>query len=321
MSGKKRNKFSNVWKNRARRAALWGAVLIGPLAAAVSASPIEVTAARQDEEGPPSLRISFDFPARHFVYAGFSVADGKERPLTPLHVPEPDRHAPMDLAASYTTPFCAWYTLPEDGIAVVSFQGCSDSMCFLPESKRFRVEGPTATQTAQEEQPERTAAADSWQDRLARRGAQRLLSGYADADDFLRFLHDAPEPLRTPSAWRQFLDDPTAFQRQHGLGLSLLLTFLGGFLLNLTPCVLPMIPVNLLLIGAGASSQRSRASRVAAGSVYGLGMALAYGALGLVVVLSGTVFGALNASPWFNAAIALLFAGLALAMFDVWQLD
>jgi thiol:disulfide interchange protein len=50
-------------------------------------------------------------------------------------------------------------------------------------------------------------------------------------------------------------------------------------------------------------------------------MALVYGALGLVVVLSGKVFGAINSSPVFNGAIAVLFVALALAMFDVWQLD
>ncbi len=50
-------------------------------------------------------------------------------------------------------------------------------------------------------------------------------------------------------------------------------------------------------------------------------MALVYGALGLVVVLTGSVFGAINSSPVFNGAIAVLFAALALAMFDVWQLD
>ena len=49
--------------------------------------------------------------------------------------------------------------------------------------------------------------------------------------------------------------------------------------------------------------------------------ALVYGALGLLVVLTGSVFGALHASPIFTGAIAVLFFVLALAMFDVWQLD
>jgi thiol:disulfide interchange protein len=107
---------------------------------------------------------------------------------------------------------------------------------------------------------------------------------------------------------------------RHGVGLSILLILLGGVLLNLTPCVLPMIPINLAIIGA-SGADTSRAVRFSLGLVYGLGMALVYGALGLLVVLTGSVFGALHASPIFTGAIAVLFFVLALAMFDVWQLD
>jgi thiol:disulfide interchange protein len=50
-------------------------------------------------------------------------------------------------------------------------------------------------------------------------------------------------------------------------------------------------------------------------------MALVYGVLGLVVVLTAGTFGTINASPWFNAAIAVLFVFLGLAMFDVFEID
>ena len=47
------------------------------------------------------------------------------------------------------------------------------------------------------------------------------------------------------------------------------------------------------------------------GSVYGLGMALAYGALGVIVIVTARSFGTLNSSPWFNLGIAVLFVLLA----------
>jgi thiol:disulfide interchange protein len=50
-------------------------------------------------------------------------------------------------------------------------------------------------------------------------------------------------------------------------------------------------------------------------------MAMAYGTLGLVVVLTGSKFGTLNSSPWFNLAIAVVFAVLCLAMFDKLSID
>lgn len=105
-----------------------------------------------------------------------------------------------------------------------------------------------------------------------------------------------------------------------GALLGILGILVGGFLLNLTPCVLPMVPVNLAIIGAGARAG-SRARGFLLGGAYGLAMAVVYGGLGLLVVLTGATFGTLNASPWFNAAIAALFVVLGLAMFDLIPID
>ena len=57
------------------------------------------------------------------------------------------------------------------------------------------------------------------------------------------------------------------------------------------------------------------------GASYGAAMAVVYGVLGLVVILTAGTFGTINASPWFNAGIALLFVVLGLAMFDVLVID
>ena len=98
------------------------------------------------------------------------------------------------------------------------------------------------------------------------------------------------------------------------------LIVLGGVALNLTPCILPMIPINLAIIGAGAQAG-SKKRGFALGATYAAGMAIAYGVLGLVVVLTGSKFGTLNSSPWFNLAIASVFLFLALAMFDIVSVD
>ena len=100
----------------------------------------------------------------------------------------------------------------------------------------------------------------------------------------------------------------------------LLLVLVGGLALNLTPCVLPMIPINLAIIGAGAQAG-SRKRGFLLGLAYGAAMALVYGVLGLVVVLTASSFGTINASPWFNLGIAVLFVVLGLAMFDVVNID
>ncbi|GMU91320.1 MAG: hypothetical protein AMXMBFR4_03780 [Candidatus Hydrogenedentota bacterium] len=107
-----------------------------------------------------------------------------------------------------------------------------------------------------------------------------------------------------------------------GLGLPVViaLTLIGGVALNLTPCVLPLIPINLAIIGAGAKAG-SRSRGFLRGGLYGAGMAFVYGLLGVVTVLGAASFGAINSQWWFNASIAVVFVILALAMFDVILID
>jgi cytochrome c biogenesis protein CcdA/thiol-disulfide isomerase/thioredoxin len=133
--------------------------------------------------------------------------------------------------------------------------------------------------------------------------------GYLDADAFLQFIADAEAGV-TRAGW---------FEGRGPLAI-LALVLLGGLALNLTPCVLPMIPINLAIIGAGARAGSRRRGFIL-GASYGAAMTMVYGAIGLVVILTAGTFGAINASPWFNLGIAVVFVLLGLAMFDVLVLD
>jgi len=133
--------------------------------------------------------------------------------------------------------------------------------------------------------------------------------GYLGTADFLQFIRDAEQGVV-----RKGLFDG------RGPIAILLIVLAGGLLLNLTPCVLPMIPINLAIIGAGTQAG-SRRRGLLLGSTYGAAMAIVYGVLGLIVILTAGTFGTINASPWFNAAIAILFVMLGLAMFDVITID
>ena len=143
-------------------------------------------------------------------------------------------------------------------------------------------------------------------DRFTVRGTT---GGYLGREDFLQFVRDAESGVAAAGL----------FDGRGPLAI-LLIVLIGGLALNLTPCVLPMIPINLAIIGAGASAQ-SRQRGFLLGSTYGGAMALVYGVLGLVVILTAGTFGTINASPWFNLAIAIVFVVLALGMFDVIPID
>lgn len=133
----------------------------------------------------------------------------------------------------------------------------------------------------------------------------RTESGYLGAPEFIRFLKGEKRDLFLSFTGKSFL-------------VIMLLTFLGGIALNLTPCVLPMIPVNLAIIGAKTGS---RASCVLRGVIYGGGIALAYGILGVLAVLTGAGFGSVDSTWWFNTLVALLFIALGLSLFDLFTLD
>jgi thiol:disulfide interchange protein DsbD len=133
--------------------------------------------------------------------------------------------------------------------------------------------------------------------------------GYMGASKFLTFIKDAESGIKKRGV----------FEGRGPLAI-LAIVFLGGIALNLTPCVLPMIPINLAIIGAGAQAGR-RSRGLLLGAAYGGAMAVVYGVLGLIVILTAGTFGTLNASAWFNLGIAVLFVALALAMFDVIVVD
>jgi thiol:disulfide interchange protein len=133
--------------------------------------------------------------------------------------------------------------------------------------------------------------------------------GYMNSAAFLTFVQNAEQGVKE-KGW---------FEGRGPLAI-LLLVLVGGLALNLTPCVLPMIPINLAIIGAGSKAE-SRSRGFVLGGVYGAAMAAVYGILGVVVILTAGTFGTINASPWFNVAIAVVFVALALAMFDVFEID
>lgn len=163
---------------------------------------------------------------------------------------------------------------------------CADGLC-------RRIDAPSDEASAEPAEP--TASAGNAARGEGRRPA-RLAQGYMDADAFLAFLRgDAASSAPLPAS----------------PALLLLALLVAGVAMNLTPCVLPMVPVNLIVIGR--SPQR--------GLLYGLGIALAYGTLGVLAAVGGLAFGTIQSHPLFNAFVALVFVALGLSLCGVFALD
>lgn len=128
-------------------------------------------------------------------------------------------------------------------------------------------------------------------------GDVRLAMGYMKPEAMTAFLRNQPSGADA--------------LENHALIVVLLLILAGGLLANLTPCVLPLVPVNLVLVGRGWRR----------GAAYGLGIAIAYGMLGVAAAFGGMAFGTIQSSPWFSLLVAIVFTVLGLAMSEVFFID
>jgi thiol:disulfide interchange protein DsbD len=97
---------------------------------------------------------------------------------------------------------------------------------------------------------------------------------------------------------------------------ALVAVYAGGVLTSLTPCLYPMIPVTVSIVGGSAGAAR-RSSRMSLAATYVLGLASAYAGLGLIAGLTGTLFGAISTNPWLLFAMANVMLVSAGAMADV----
>lgn len=97
------------------------------------------------------------------------------------------------------------------------------------------------------------------------------------------------------------------------------LIFVFGFLTSLTPCVYPLIPITLAVIGARAS-QSSRSQAFALSLVYVLGISVTYSLLGVIAAKTGALFGqALSYQP-IVMAFVVLFVLMALSIYGYFEI-
>ncbi|OIP88643.1 MAG: hypothetical protein AUK55_15805 [Syntrophobacteraceae bacterium CG2_30_61_12] len=97
--------------------------------------------------------------------------------------------------------------------------------------------------------------------------------------------------------------------------LALALAFGAGVLTGFTPCAYPMLPITVAFIGSKAQGSRARGFLLS--SIYVLGMAIVYSALGAIAALSGKLFGALTVNPWVYLFVGNVCVLFALVMLEV----
>lgn len=178
------------------------------------------------------------------------------------------------------------------------YQGCNDQTCMPPETETVNlvldVKGGSEASL-----PNETIQADTV------KPAQSLTT-FDQANDEQQAVKE--ESKTDP--------DVSSFENR-GLFLSLLIVFLGGLALNLTPCVYPLIPITIGYFGGQTEGRTSKLFML--GLFYVLGLALTYSTVGVITALSGAMFGALLQQPIVIVFICLIFIALALSMFGVYE--
>ncbi len=292
----------------------------------LGAEPFTVTAERIRNGTDSVVAVRLTVENGNYIYAESLKVTPQDDAvkLTPLTLPEPEKKLDKFTEKEekvYTKNVTFTYKLigsVDKAIDItVDYQGCGADMCYMPQSKKITLTpdtgdtGPADTSTAA--RVKTRSPETEWENEVQKFVEAARTSGYMDADTFTSFIESA-------ESGKPAEETPLEDLEKKGVLLTILIILLGGLALNLTPCVLPLIPINLAIIGAGTQA-KSRKHGFIAGAVYGLGIAIAYGGLGLFVVFTGSTFGALNASPVFNFAIAVIFLILTLATFDVFSID
>jgi len=200
----------------------------------------------------------------------------------------------------------------------VSYQACDDATCLLPESVALTVSvaidsaaPAAATTTGLFAGFDRALLQTAWD------GGTTPPSGTPGEPV-------TPDPAgaaaEAPSAGQSFFGVPLPGGGALGLALLALLGAVGGLVLNLTPCVLPVIPIKVLTLSRHAGESRVRALML--GLWMALGVIAFWASLAVpVLTLQGftdpsRIFGIW----WLTTGIGLVIALMSLGLMGLFQI-
>lgn len=176
----------------------------------------------------------------------------------------------------------------------VDYQACNDSQCFFPEQVLLAESIPTAVD-GQPPQNINASLFESYRELIDKKAA-----------DQVRF---------DMFGWNFSLDASSIL----GWGLLLVTAAFGGFLLNFTPCVLPLIPIKMMSLSNVAENRRKC---VSLGSFTFLGIFSFWIVLGAAIILVGgfTATSQLFQYPAFTIIIGIILVVMSAGMIDIFTI-
>jgi len=185
----------------------------------------------------------------------------------------------------------------------VQYQGCTEGeggSCFPPSTRTLKVKATDLlVGTSQAELPT---------------GPDWAIPGSVQTPEHGKA--EVSQDIQGPSITAVSVAKETA--PDHGILLGLLLVFLAGIAASFTPCVYPMIPITMAIIGAKGGG---RIKGLLLSLVLVLGMAVTYTVLGVAAARSGATFGAFAQKPAFLIPVSILFAVFSLSLFGAFEMN
>ncbi len=273
-----------------------------PFADAGSAAPVRspftaTLAVPADTLSPgtiATLRVQVHVPAGHYIYDERTTLEVLAVPgveLAGTDRPHPETKMDPFLEAEvqvfkHDTEFAARLRVQQSASVRLVFgtQGCSSKFCYFPQS-------------------------DTLVARLTVLGSQ--------GGDLVRGTAVAATPAAPagPTTPEKRLREAAS----RGLFWLFLLAFTAGILTSFTPCVYPMIPITIGIIGARSAGKRSKGFTLSL--LYVLGIAVTYSALGTSAALTGSLFGSVLQNKFVVMGVAGIFIVMAMSLFGAFEMQ
>ncbi|MGD1916068.1 MAG: cytochrome c biogenesis protein CcdA [Phycisphaerales bacterium] len=208
---------------------------------------------------------------------------------------------------------------------VVSYQVCDETLCYAPEDTdafaslpAFGEGAAPAIASGVESSTidnaiavavtwdgagtsDEPVASDAGSDEPA--GASGSPAASAEVDTRNKFLGFIPVPSPDSAG---------------GIAVVVLMGIVGGFVLNLTPCVLPVIPIKVMTLSQHAGSP---GKTLMLGIWMALGVIAFWMGLGIPAALLGTVVGAIFGVWWFTAGVGVIIAIMSLGLMGLFTIQ
>jgi len=188
---------------------------------------------------------------------------------------------------------------PKDSLKI-SVQACSVSMCLMPADLTLPLM-PGASSSLLESSSPMTASPS-----FSPATVEPINQDQGVSTSFVDLRTPISDQVQDALLSKSFLIFP--------------LLFLAGLLMNLTPCVYPMIPITLsVMTHYGQNTDPSAKGKKIFPLIYVTGMVITYALLGVIAGMTGHLFGSQLANPVFAVVMACVMFFLGFAMLGAIQ--